>query len=151
VRPQRRVWATGKVEANLAATRQSHSAVTRQWHRAGMSRGRAVQVDPVRPMLKAPGSVHLTLRYDGPVSNFAYNFILRRYSMVVRRGGVRLDSVGRRTGGSAAPGRRVRPTRFNLEIRSTGLLNFGRLRTSRIDFWVILPIRCSLVWVQGVS
>ena len=34
----------------------------------------------------------------------------------------------------------LRPTRFNLEIRSTRLLIFGRFRTSRIGFWVILPI-----------
>ena len=37
----------------------------------------------------------------------------------------------------------VRPTRFNLEIRSTRPLNFG----SRIGFGVILPIRRGLLWV----
>jgi hypothetical protein len=45
-------------------------------------RGRAVQVDPIKPTLKAPGSMHSILRYDGPVSNFAFKFNLCRYSEV---------------------------------------------------------------------
>ena len=42
---------------------------------------------------------------------------------------------------------KVRPTRFNLEIRSTRPLDFGRFCTSRIGFWLILPTRCGLFWV----
>jgi hypothetical protein len=42
--------------------------------------GRAVRVDPIRPTLKAPGSVLSKLRYDGPVSNCAFNLHLRRYA-----------------------------------------------------------------------
>ena len=42
--------------------------------------GRAVQVDPIKPALKAPGTKRLELIYDGPLSNFAFNFNLRRYS-----------------------------------------------------------------------
>ena len=38
-----------------------------------------MQVDPIKPTLKAPGSMLSKLRYDGPVSNFAFNFSLRRY------------------------------------------------------------------------
>jgi hypothetical protein len=41
---------------------------------------RAVQVDPIKPTLKAPGSKRLKLRYDEPLSKFAFNFNLRRYS-----------------------------------------------------------------------
>ena len=44
--------------------------------------GRAVQVDPMNPKLKAPGSKPLILKYDGPLSNRAFNFSLRRYNMV---------------------------------------------------------------------
>jgi len=36
----------------------------------------------MKPVLKAPGSVLLKLRYDGPLSNFAFNLNLRRYRMV---------------------------------------------------------------------
>jgi len=44
--------------------------------------GRAVQVDPIKPPLKAPGSKRLKLINDGPLSNVAFTFRLRRYSTV---------------------------------------------------------------------
>jgi hypothetical protein len=37
-----------------------------------------VQVDPIKPTLKAPGIKLLKLKYDEPLSNFAFNFNLRR-------------------------------------------------------------------------
>ena len=36
----------------------------------------------MKPTLKAPRSVLLKLRYDGPASKFAFNFNLRRYIAV---------------------------------------------------------------------
>jgi len=36
----------------------------------------------MKPTLKAPGPTPLKLSYDGPLSNFSFNFDLRRYSMV---------------------------------------------------------------------
>jgi len=42
--------------------------------------GRAVQVDPIKPTLKAPGTKRLKLKYDEQLSNFAFNFNLRCYS-----------------------------------------------------------------------
>ena len=42
--------------------------------------GRAVQVDPVKPTLKAPGTKRLKLKYVTSLSNFAFKFKLRRYS-----------------------------------------------------------------------
>jgi len=44
--------------------------------------GRAVQVDPMKPMLKPPETKHLKLKYDVPSSNFAFKFNLRRYALV---------------------------------------------------------------------
>jgi len=44
--------------------------------------GRAVHVQPMKPVLKAPGSMLLRLKYDGLLSNFAFKFNLRRYSVV---------------------------------------------------------------------
>ena len=41
--------------------------------------GRAVRVDPIKPTLKAPGIKLLKLKYDKPLSNFAFKFNLRRY------------------------------------------------------------------------
>ena len=41
-----------------------------------------MQLEPIKPVLKAPGSMLLKLRYDGPVSNFGLNFNLRGYSQV---------------------------------------------------------------------
>ena len=46
-------------------------------------RGRAVQVDPIKPELKAPGTKRLKLKCDEPLSDFAFNFSLRRYTEVV--------------------------------------------------------------------
>jgi len=51
-----------------------------------MSHGRAVQVDPIKPALKAPGTKRLELIYDGLVSNFAFNFNPRCY--ITGTGGV---------------------------------------------------------------
>jgi hypothetical protein len=44
--------------------------------------GRAVQVDPIKPPLKAPGNKRLKLRCDIMLSNFAVKFKLRRYTTV---------------------------------------------------------------------
>ena len=42
--------------------------------------GRAMQVDPMKPTLKAPGPKHLKLNCDILLSSFAFKFYLRRYS-----------------------------------------------------------------------
>ena len=54
--------------------------------RVGFSRGlgRAVQVAPVKPTSKAPGTKRLKLEYDELLSSFAFNFNLRRYNWVCR-------------------------------------------------------------------
>jgi hypothetical protein len=44
-----------------------------------------VQVDPVKPTLKPPGTKRLKLNCDESMSNFACNFNLRRYSKVSMR------------------------------------------------------------------
>jgi hypothetical protein len=43
--------------------------------------GRAVQVDPIKPKLKAPGSEQLKPNCDHMLSNVAFKFKLRRYIM----------------------------------------------------------------------
>jgi hypothetical protein len=43
----------------------------------------AVQVAPIKRALKAPGSKRLKLKCDEPLSNFAFNFNLRRYTTVL--------------------------------------------------------------------
>ena len=48
----------------------------------GAQPGRAVQVDPIKPMLKPPGTKHSKLKCDEPPSSFAFNSSLRRYSLV---------------------------------------------------------------------
>ena len=42
--------------------------------------GRAVQVDPMKPSLKAPGTNRLKVKYDDPLSNFPFIFNLRCYT-----------------------------------------------------------------------
>jgi len=39
-----------------------------------------VQVHPIKPTLKAPGTKRLKLEYDVLLSNFAFRFNMRRYS-----------------------------------------------------------------------
>ena len=39
-----------------------------------------MQVDPITPVLEAPGTKRLILKYDEPLSNFAVKIYLRRYS-----------------------------------------------------------------------
>ena len=52
--------------------------------RAGRSaHGRAAQAEPMKTMLKAPGTTRLDLAYDKLLSNFGFNFKLRRYTMVL--------------------------------------------------------------------
>ena len=44
----------------------------------------AVQVDPIKPTLKAPGIRRLKLIRDEPLSNRAFQFKLRRYNVSIR-------------------------------------------------------------------
>jgi len=48
--------------------------------------GEAVQVDPMKPMLKAPGPKRLKQECDEPPSNFAFEFNLCRYFTVYEDG-----------------------------------------------------------------
>jgi len=65
------------------------AAAARPWVAVGPLRadadhpqcGRAVQVDPIKPTLKAPGTKRLKVKCDESLSNFAFNFNLRRYSV----------------------------------------------------------------------
>ena len=53
-----------------------------------VSCGRAVQVDLIKPTVKAPGSKRLKLEYDEPPSIFAFKFNLRRYTVAAGPGRV---------------------------------------------------------------
>ena len=53
----------------------------RDQHHPQAAVGRAVQVDPIKPILKPPGTKRLKLEYDGLLSNFAFNSNLRRYML----------------------------------------------------------------------
>ena len=43
-----------------------------------------MQVDPIKPTLKAPGINRLKLNHDDPLSNFGFKFNLRRYRQGMR-------------------------------------------------------------------
>ena len=43
--------------------------------------GEAVQVDPIKPKLKAPGTKRLKVQCDEPLSNFAFKSNSRRYML----------------------------------------------------------------------
>jgi len=50
--------------------------------RPASHRGRAVQLDPIKPTSKVRGTKRLKLKYDRPLSRFALKFNLRRYTAV---------------------------------------------------------------------
>jgi len=45
-----------------------------------VAQGRVVQVDPIKPTLKAPGIKLLKLNHGKHLSNFGFKFNLRRYT-----------------------------------------------------------------------
>ena len=47
---------------------------------AQLEQGRAVQLDPIKPTLKPPGTKHLNLKCDILLLSLAFNFNLRRFS-----------------------------------------------------------------------
>jgi len=66
--------------------------------------GRGVQVDPIKPTLKAPGTKRLKPEYDELLSMFGYNFNLRSYTLVILnpRKNLLAGRYGYREGFSAA-------------------------------------------------
>ena len=76
------------------------------------ARGKAVQVDPIKPVLKPPGTWRLKLKYDKLPSFFAFNIKLRRFSEAWRDGTPRAratlllalrDALSRMDARAAAP------------------------------------------------
>jgi hypothetical protein len=65
-----------RYNAVRALTVPGHGGLPRQ----PRAQGWAVQIDPIKPALKAPGIKRLELINDGPLSNIAFNFNLRRHS-----------------------------------------------------------------------
>ena len=71
--------ACGVYPAPAAGAGSAHHGLQR------IRQGREVQVDPIKTMLKAPGTLRLKPKHDEPPSNFAFKFNLRRYIKVVTR------------------------------------------------------------------
>ena len=46
-----------------------------------MDLGRAVQVNPIKPRLKAPGTKRLKLKHEVLISTVTFNFNLHRYAL----------------------------------------------------------------------
>jgi hypothetical protein len=73
-----------------------------------------VQVDPIKPTLKAPGTKRLKLEYDELLSMFGFKFDLRRYTKESgERRRLAITSAG--SSGAPAPDAALRPL-----IRSSG-------------------------------
>ena len=54
----------------------------RRGARGARGAGEAALVDPMKPVLKAPGPKRLKPNYDNLLSNVAFKFNLRRYIMI---------------------------------------------------------------------
>jgi len=75
-----RPWAAA-VRTVRTAARDVPAAGAEGGRQADGGHGRAVQVDSIKPVLKAPVTKRLILAYDEPLSNFAFKFNMRRYNM----------------------------------------------------------------------
>ena len=53
-----------------------------------------MQVDPIQPTLKAPGTKRLKVNYDVSLSKCAFKFNLRRYNVAAARGEMRKNEGG---------------------------------------------------------
>jgi len=85
-----------------------------------------VQVDPIRPTLKAPVSSLLNLRYDGSLSNFAFNFNLRRSTEMMEHSFYQLLNLGEAVHVDPIKPKLKPPGRKRLKLDHDGLLsNFG--------------------------
>ena len=62
--------------------------------RPAASHGRAMQVEPIKPTLKAPGIKLLKLKCDRPLSKFALKFNLRCYSTASNAAHLLLELLG---------------------------------------------------------
>ena len=72
--------AAAQVSESLSARAVEAMEEAEREREAAAAHGRAAQVDPIKPTLKAPGIELLKLKFDEPLSNFAFKFNLRRYS-----------------------------------------------------------------------
>ena len=70
-----------------------------------------MQVDPIKPKLKPPGTKRLKLEYDGLLSNFGFKFNLRRYNLAQAQ--MRSPNAGGIGGGGLCMVRRCRLTLSN--------------------------------------
>ena len=72
-----------------------------------------MQVDPIKPTLKAPGSKRLKLDYDEPLLNFAFKFNLRRCNEACMAN----PDIARATGGGKyLIGRGLHSSTFQLNL-----------------------------------
>jgi hypothetical protein len=58
-----------------------YQVVSRHLGSCCLARGRAVQVAPMKPTFKPPGSKRLKLEHENLLSKIAFNFNLRRYNV----------------------------------------------------------------------
>ena len=65
--------------------------------------GKAVQIDPMKPSLKAHGTKRLQLKFDILLSNFAFKFNLRRYTTDAAAGTVTVSQQRYLAAGAHTP------------------------------------------------
>jgi hypothetical protein len=78
-----RIWRAlprGDREEERGYLRRGHG------HLLHLPHGEAVQVDPIKPKLKAPGTKRLKLKYDRQLSSFGFKFNFRRYILLASHG-----------------------------------------------------------------
>jgi len=105
--------------------------------------GRAVQVEPMKPPLKAPGTKRLKAHYDEPPFNFGFKFNLRRYTGCTARA-IHARHLRGRGGVPAVDGQRVRARGGRRRGRQSGLARQqGRQDQGRGLHWSTFQLNLS--------
>ena len=74
-----------------------------------------MQVDPIKPTLKAPGTKRLKVKCERQLSSFAFNFSFRRYSQERIRGTENALDIVHKAGGFVK--KHARPRVCNNRVR----------------------------------
>jgi len=84
-------------------------------------------LDPIKATLKAPGTKRLKLKYDEPLSKFAFKINLRHYILDVSN-----STFTRHVNDKGQGGRACQADRSGFRDPSNPPANFGRFQTSRV-------------------
>ena len=106
-----------------------------------------MQVDPIKPMLKAPGTKRLNLKHNELLSNAGFNFNLRRYNKDSAAG---IKSLALNLQDDV---HRMREELAYLKARATRHKKTAQSNSSRTMYWTLIEVGvlCAVAAVQVLT